>query len=67
MKEREFYKNTPLNKINKKDATEYVSIQIPITEEDIRMFQELVHYGREPFIWTFDNVNVEFVKEEEEE
>ena len=67
MKEREFYKNTPLNKINKKNATEYVSIQIPITEEDIRMFQELVHYGREPFIWTFDNVNVEFVKEEEEE
>ena len=67
MKEREFYKNTPLNKINKKNATEYVSIQIPITEEDIRMFQELVHYGREPFMWTFDNVNVEFVKEEEEE
>ena len=67
MKEREFYKNTPLNKINKKNATEYVSIQIPITEEDIRMFQELVHYGREPFMWTFDNVNVEFVKEEEED
>ena len=67
MKEREFYKNTPLNKINKKNATEYVSIQIPITEEDIRMFQELVHYGREPFMWTFDNVNVEFIKEEEEE
>ena len=66
MKEREFYKNTPLNKINKKNATEYVSIQIPITEEDIRMFQELVHYGREAFMWTFDNVNVLFVKEEEE-
>jgi len=43
------------------------SIQIPITEEDIRMFQELVHHGREPFIWTFDKVNVEFIKEEEEE
>ena len=42
MKEREFYKNTPLNKINKKNATEYVSIQIPITEEDIRMFQEFL-------------------------
>ena len=67
MKEREFYKNTPLNKINKKNATEYVSIQIPITEEDIRCFQELVHYVREPFMWTFDNVNVEFIKEEEEE
>ena len=67
MKEREFYKNTPLRKMNKKDTAEYKSIQIPITEEDIRMFQELVHYGREPFMWTFDNVNVEFVKEEEEE
>lgn len=47
--------------------SKYKSIQIPITEEDIRMFQELVHYGREPFIWTFDKVNVEFIKEEEEE
>ena len=46
---------------------EYKSIQIPITEEDIRMFQELVHYGREPFIWTFDGVDVIFIKEEEEE
>jgi len=46
---------------------EYKTIQIPISEEDIRMFQELVHYGREPFMWTFDNVNVEFIKEEEEE
>ena len=35
---------------------EYKTIQIPISEEDIRMFQELVHYGREPFMWTFDNV-----------
>ena len=47
--------------------SKYKSIQIPITEEDIRMFQELVHHGREPFIWTFDKVNVEFIKEEEEE
>ena len=42
-------------------------IEIPITEEDIRMFHELVHYGREPFIWTFDGVDVIFIKEEEEE
>jgi len=46
---------------------DYKSIQIPITEEDIRMFQELIHHGREPFTWTFDDVNVEFIKEEEEE
>jgi|TARA_R100001463_G_scaffold95291_1_gene149890 hypothetical protein len=46
---------------------EYKSIQIPITEEDIRMFQELVHHGREPFMWTFDGVDIEFIKEEEEE
>ena len=41
-------------------------IQIPITEEDIRMFQELVHYDRESFTWTFDGIDVEFVKDEEE-
>jgi len=46
---------------------EYKTIQIPISEEDIRMFQQLVRYGREPFMWTFDGVNVEFIKEEEEE
>tara|TARA_R100000742_G_C4194424_1_gene25465 strand:+ start:435 stop:581 length:147 start_codon:yes stop_codon:yes gene_type:complete len=46
---------------------EYKSIQIPIGEEDIRLFQQLVHNGREPFMWTFDGVNVEFIKEEEEE
>ena len=41
-------------------------IQIPIGEEDIRMFQELVHYDRESFTWTFDGIDVEFVKDEEE-
>ena len=45
----------------------YKSIQIPITEEDIRMFKQLVEGEREPFMWTFDKVNVEFIKEEEEE
>ena len=71
MKERSFYKSTPLGEINEKEVKDYrgkyKSIQIPITEEDIRMFQELVHHGREPFMWTFDGVNVEFTKEEEEE
>ena len=41
-------------------------IQIPIGEEDIRMFQELVHYNRGSFTWTFDGIDVEFVKDEEE-
>ncbi len=45
----------------------YKSIQIPITEEDLRMFEELLEGDREPFTWTFDKVNVEFIKEEEEE
>lgn len=45
----------------------YKSIQIPITEEDLRRFEELLKGDREPFMWTFDKVNVEFIKEEEEE
>ena len=53
---------------NKEDKmNKYKSIQIPITEEDIQMFQELIEGHREPFMWTFDKVNVEFIKEEEEE
>ncbi len=42
-------------------------IKIPIGEEDIRMFSRLVHCGLEPFSWTFDEVDVIFIKEEEEE
>ena len=45
---------------------EYKTIEIPITEEDITMFQELIIDGI-PFTWTFDGVDVEFVKAEEEE
>lgn len=44
---------------------EYKTIEIPITEEDITMFQELIIDGI-PFTWTFDDVNVIFVKREEE-
>ena len=44
---------------------EYKTIEIPITEEDITMFQELIIDGI-PFSWTFDDVNVIFVKREEE-
>tara|TARA_R110000824_G_scaffold74092_6_gene188601 strand:- start:2184 stop:2348 length:165 start_codon:yes stop_codon:yes gene_type:complete len=53
--------------MKKKDYREnYKTIQIPITEEDILMFEELVE-GGDSFTWTFDKVNVEFIKEEEEE
>ena len=44
---------------------EYKTIEIPITEEDITMFQELIIDGIQ-FTWTFDDVNVIFVKREEE-
>ena len=67
MKTRSFYKDTSLGKTKEESSEEYKSIQIPITEEDIQMFQELIEGYREPFMWTFDKVNVEFIKEEEEE
>ena len=47
--------------------TKYQNIEIPITEEDIRMFQELVYNERDSFSWTFDNINVEFIKGEGDE
>ena len=53
------------NKINERIKMNK-KIQIPIGEEDIRMFQELVHYGRDSFTWTFEGVDVEFVKDEGE-
>ena len=56
-----------LSVVEKLFKEEYKSIQIPVGEEDIRMFQELVHYGRESFTWTFDKVNVEFIKDEGED
>ncbi len=42
-------------------------ITIPIGEEDIRLFQELIYYDREPFEWRFDGVDIKFIREEEEE
>ncbi len=44
-----------------------MKIQIPISEEDIRMLQELIHHSREPFTWTIDGINVEFIEEKGEE
>ena len=45
----------------------YKKIQIPIGHEDIRMFQELVDGHMKPFYWTFDEIDVEFIKDDEEE
>ena len=45
-------------------------IQIPITECDINMFQDLVYKGINNFIWSFEsnkgnNISVEFINDEE--
>mgnify|MGYP003131933345 CR=1 FL=1 len=44
----------------------YKKIQVPIGDEDIRMFQELINDGI-PFTWTFDEIDVEFIKDNEED
>tara|TARA_R110000824_G_scaffold253422_2_gene442363 strand:- start:80 stop:235 length:156 start_codon:yes stop_codon:yes gene_type:complete len=44
----------------------YKTITIPITEEDVRIFKGLVE-GQDSFTWTFDEVNVKFIKQTEEE
>ena len=44
----------------------YKKIQVPIGGEDIRMFQELINDGI-PFTWTFDEIDVEFIKDNEED
>ena len=45
----------------------YKKIIIPIGEEDLRMFEELLEGDREPFTWTFDKIDVEFIKDDEED
>ena len=45
----------------------YKKIQIPIGYEDIRMFEELADGHRKPFTWTFDKIDVEFIKDEGED
>ena len=42
-------------------------IQIPISECDIEHFEKLIHNNYDPFTWTFDGVDVEFIKVEEGE
>lgn len=44
---------------------EYKKIQVPISDADIRMFQELINDGI-PFTWIFDEIDVEFIKDNEE-
>ncbi len=44
-----------------------MKITIPIGEEDIRLFQELIYHSREPFEWRFDGVDIKFIKDEGEE
>jgi hypothetical protein len=50
-----------------KDKVKNKQITIDISECDIIEFEQLVHYGYEPFTWTFDGVDVTFVKKDEEE
>ena len=46
---------------------EYKTIKVPISEEDIRLFQDLVDGKINHFAWTFDKINVLFSKEEGED
>tara|TARA_X000001388_G_C2131899_1_gene85358 strand:- start:42 stop:203 length:162 start_codon:yes stop_codon:yes gene_type:complete len=49
------------------DRVKNKQIIIDISECDIREFEQLVRYGYAPFTWTFDGVDVTFVKKEEED
>ena len=41
---------------------EYKTIKVPISEEDIRLFQDLVDGKINHFAWTFDKTNLLFSK-----
>ena len=45
----------------------YKKIKIPIGYEDIRMFEELADGHREPFSLTIHKIDVEFIKDNEED
>jgi len=49
------------------DKQDYRDIIVPITEEDIRLFEELIDNNRELIDWTFDGVNIRFIKERRSE
>ena len=42
-------------------------ITIPISECDIEQFEKLIYHNYDPFTWTFDGVDIEFIKEDEGE
>ena len=46
---------------------EYKTIKVPISEEDIRLFQDLVDGKINNFAWTFDKINVLFLKDKSED
>ena len=45
----------------------YKTIKVPISEEDIRLFQDLVDGKINHFAWTFDKINVLFLKDKSED
>ena len=45
----------------------YKNIEFGITEEDIRLFQEIINGNRDWFTWTSQGVNVIFRKAKEED
>lgn len=49
------------------NINETKSIIVPISEEDIRLFQALIDNNRELIDWTFDGVNIRFIKERRSE
>ena len=44
----------------------YKTIKVPISIFDLMQFEELLQNG-ESFTWTFDEINIEFVKSKEQE
>ena len=44
----------------------YKKIQIPIGDEDVRMFEDLISGDKKPFTWTFDKIDVEFIADDTE-
>ena len=61
-----FEKDALLHKLQD-ERDEYKTIKVPISEEDIKLFQKLVNGEIENFAWTFDKINVLFSKEEGED
>ena len=49
------------------DKQDYKDIIVPITEEDIGLFEQLIDNNRELIDWTFDGVNIRFIKERRSE